>query len=82
MKPPITIHVAPGKDGTWDVQVHHWTPAGQHASEGPVRTYSTPLLAMQAAEESQRRRHAAYGPGRSVTVTLDPDTETAMEAHR
>lgn len=68
MKPPITIHVAPGKDGTWDVQVHHWTPAA--------------LLAMQAAEESQRRRHAAYGPGRSVTVTLDPDTETAMEAHR
>lgn len=77
---PVTIHVAPGKDGAWDVQVHHWTPAGQHASEGPVRTYSTATLAVHAAEESQRRRHAAYGPGRSVTVTLDPATETALTA--
>lgn len=76
---PITIHVAPGSDG-WDVQVHHWTPAGKHASEGPVRTYTTVTAAVHAAEESQRRRHAAYGQGRSVTVTLDPATETALEA--
>lgn len=76
---PVTIHVAPGSEG-WDVQVHHWTPAGKHASEGPVRTYTTVTAAVHAAEESQRRRHAAYGQGRSVTVTLDPATETALEA--
>lgn len=79
---PITIHVAPGKSDAWDVQVHRWTPDGRHLHEGPVRTYSTVVLAVHHAEESQRRRHAAYGPNRSVTVTLDPETETALEAHR
>ncbi len=72
---PITIHVAP-KGHQFAVQVHHWTPAGKHTSEGPERVYEALGTAMAAAEESQRRRHAAHGQGRPVTITLDPALET------
>lgn len=72
---PITIHVAP-KGAQWAVQVHHWDRRGRHLSEGPERVYEALGTALAAAEESQRRRHAAYGQGRSVTITLDPALET------